>query len=152
MVEFATQTNVDKMIEYFEKGGDYLYTFGNHDYLRCYLTSEDHSKQRDENGEMFRKVVKNDIEFSVKSVNNVNIVVMDNSLLQFSERQYEELKKVLAEDKDAILFMHVPLYHPSLNIIEQKMINMISDACGGEYDLLSPYYPTDATDSYGSSP
>ncbi|MBQ6980164.1 MAG: metallophosphoesterase [Clostridia bacterium] len=145
IVEFATQTNVDRMMMHFANCKDYLYTFGNHDYLKCYLNAENPEKQRAENGALFRKAIKNDIEFTVKTVNGVNIVVMDNSTCQFSERQYEELKKVLSEDNDAILFMHMPLYHPALDIIGQKKVNVIAVACGVNYDLSSPKYPTETT-------
>ncbi|MBQ6921558.1 MAG: metallophosphoesterase, partial [Clostridia bacterium] len=145
IVEFATQTNVDRMMKHFANCKDYLYTFGNHDYLKCYLNAENPERQRVENGEMFRKVIKNDIEFTVKTVNGVNIVVMDNSLYQFNERQYDGLKKVLSEDRDAMLFMHIPLYHPYLNIIGQKKVNVIAAACGVDYDLSSHCYPTETT-------
>lgn len=145
IVEFATQTNVDRMMQHFANCKNYLYTFGNHDYLKCYLNAENPEKQRIENGEMFRKVIKNDTEFAVKDVNNVNIVVMDNSTYQFSERQYDELKKVLSEDKDAILFMHIPLHHPFLVAIGQKKVNATQTSCGTDYDLSSPYYPTETT-------
>lgn len=145
IVEFATQTNVDRMMEHFANCKNYLYTFGNHDYLKCYLNAENPEKQRAENGALFRQVIKNDIEFTVKTLNGLNIVVMDNSLYQFNERQYDKLKKALSEDKDAILFMHIPLYHPYLNILSQKKVNVLMGACGADYDLSSPVYPTETT-------
>ncbi len=145
MAEFATQTNVDRLAEFFKKSGDFLYTFGNHDYLRCYLQAENPQQQREQNGKMYKKAVRNDLEFSVRNVNNVNIVAMDNSLLQFSERQYTDLKKTFEEDRDAILFMHVPLYHPSLDKIGLEEVGLIANACGGDYNLVSPFYPTETT-------
>ena len=145
MVEFATQANVGRLAEYFKKCNGYLYTFGNHDYLRCYLWNDNPQKQREQNGIMFKKIVDNDIEFAVKNVNGVNVVTLDNSLLQFSDRQYADLKKTLEEDCDAILFMHAPLYHPSLDTIGLKEVGLISEACGGDYNLDSAFYPTETT-------
>ncbi|MBR1867281.1 MAG: metallophosphoesterase [Clostridia bacterium] len=144
IVEFATETNVNRMMEYFDRCGDYLYTFGNHDYLIWWNSGETAESQYEKNSGMFKKRIKNDLSFAVKKVNGVNMVVMDNSRFQFDESQYENLKRVLSEDDDAILFMHIPLYHPDIDKIGQKKVGQIADACGGDYDLLSPHAP-DAT-------
>ena len=41
-----------------------------------------------------KEKVKNDIEISIKEVNGINVVLLDNGRFQFNERQYQELKKV----------------------------------------------------------
>lgn len=145
IVEFATEANVRKMMECFSKCGDYLYTFGNHDYITWWDREETPEEQHVTHRHLFTKCINNDLEFAVKNVNNVNIVALDNSLSQFTERQYVELKRVLNEDRDAILFMHVPLYHPNLSLIGLKTLNRVVFGCGSEYNLESPLYPTETT-------
>ena len=145
IVEFATEANVQNMMACFEECGDYLYTFGNHDYITWWDREETPAEQHVTHRHLFEKRIKNDLEFAVKRVNNVNIVALDNSLSQFTERQYEELKRVLSEDRDAILFMHVPLYHPSLAHIALKALGRVVCGCGCEHNLEDPLYPTETT-------
>lgn len=134
IIEFPTAPNVNKMVEYFSKLDDYLYTFGNHDYMD-YTLKKSALSQYEKNVHLFKDVIKNDLEFAVKEVNGISVVAMDNSRFQFSLSQYERLKKTFDEGREIVLSMHIPLYHPTLDFIGQKKVNAVADTCGMAYGL-----------------
>ena len=41
--------------------------------------------------------------------------------------------------------MHVPLYTPYMDIVGFQKVNQMCECCGLDYNLASPYYPTETT-------
>jgi 3',5'-cyclic AMP phosphodiesterase CpdA len=144
IIEFPTLANVKKMMEHFSALDNYLYTFGNHDYMD-YTLAESATEQYEKNISMFASELKNDLEIAVKEVNGIYVVTLDNSRFQFTQRQYDELKKLFDEGKEVILGMHIPLDTPALGIVGIQKVNQIAEACASEYNLASPNYPTETT-------
>ena len=144
IVEFPTKANVDKMAEKFSVLDNYLYTFGNHDYMD-YTLKLSAKEQYDNNLSLFTSVIKNDIEIAVREINGVNVVLLDNGRFQFTERQYQELKKVFDEGKDVVIGMHIPLFHPDVDKAGKEKVNFATDVCGTDKDESKPCYPTPVT-------
>lgn len=145
IVEFPTKANVDRMIEIFDKiNCDYLYTFGNHDYFynKDPLSVEE---QRRKNKELFQSRIKNDIDFAVKEINGVKFITIDNSDFQFSDRHYNELKKIFEGEGEVAIFTHIPLASPYLTTTAIHKIRRPSFGCGSEHDMTLLEYPTETT-------
>lgn len=144
MIEFPTAVNIDRMLKHFSELDNYLYTFGNHDYMD-YTLKESATEQYEKNIALFKSKIDVDLEFCKKEVNGINVALLDNSRFQFNERQLEELKKLFKEGKDVILGVHIPLYHPSLDIVGQRKVHVICDTCGLDYDLTNARCATEVT-------
>ena len=144
IIEFPTVVNVERMLKHFSALDNYLYIFGNHDYMD-YTLAESAKEQYDKNISLFTSRIDSDLEFVSKEINGISVALLDNSRFQFSESQYDNLKKLFDEGKEIILGMHIPLYNPSVDIIGQKKVGVIADTCGMDYDLSSSRYPTPIT-------
>lgn len=95
----------------------YVYTAGNHDwhyegaegsndYLRAYWI-ENRLKPLYKGANPF---------YSATVINNINVVIMDNSTYQINDEQLAFYKQQKALNKPMILFVHIPLYMPSLAV------------------------------------
>ena len=144
IIEFPTKANVNRMKEHFSPLTNYLYTFGNHDYMD-YTLKETAKEQYDKNITLFKSAIPNDLEIAVKEVNGINVVLLDNGRFQFTERQYEELKKIFADGKDVIIGMHIPLDHPDLSKAGIEKVKFVADVCGMDSDESKACYPTPVT-------
>ena len=144
IIEFPTRANVDLMMKHFAPLKNYLYTFGNHDYLDSSLPFTP-QEQLERNLPLFKSAISNDLEIAIKEVNGINVVLLDNGRFQFNERQYQELKKVFDQGKDVIIGMHIPLFHPDLDQAGLEKVKNATDVCGTDKDESKDCYPTKIT-------
>lgn len=87
-----------------------FFAAGNHDF-RIYGGMEyDVPSSREKNLENVSSLFKNDIRFSSKIINGVNIVTVDDAYYRFEEFQLIKLKEEIKKGLPIILAMHVPLY------------------------------------------
>ena len=144
IIEFPTRANVELMAKHFAPLTNYFYTFGNHDYFDSAL-DETPEEQCKKNLPLFNSVIKNDIEISIKEVNGINVILLDNGRFQFTERQFKEIKRLFDEGKDVIIAMHIPLWHPDLEKAGIEKVKFATEVCGTANDESKPWYPTPVT-------
>lgn len=95
----------------------YIYTAGNHDWH--YEGMEGSSDQLREtwiNKRLLPFYQGRDPYMQKIDMNGINLVIIDNSTYEISERQLTFLKGCIAEHKPIILMLHIPLYAPGRNL------------------------------------
>ncbi len=104
-------------IELVERGidvlrGPYLYTPGNHDWHFPHLTWNDQTRQ--EYRPRLAHLAGDSPDAQVKELDGVSLIALDNSNYQITDGQLEFVRRQLETGKPCLLFVHIPLYTPSL--------------------------------------
>ena len=89
-----------------------LYTLGNHDWFFPYL--EWHDATRRAYYPRFHRLTGGDPACQVREIGGVLLVALDNSNYQVSQEQVDFLREQLRTGQPCLLFIHIPLYTPSL--------------------------------------
>ena len=119
MLDFITPENLRLAKEFVADTG-MMMAAGNHEYWRCHndrFHYDDVPETYDRKDEMLDLVADNigiDIRFSCREINGVKLVCIDDSDYCIDEEIFEKLKKVEAEGKPILLFMHIPMYSEHL--------------------------------------
>ena len=90
----------------------HLYALGNHDWYFPYL--EWNEATRASFYPRFHRLMDNDPACQVRELNGLLLVGLDNSNYQVSPAQVEVLRAQLQTGRPCLLFMHMPLWIPSL--------------------------------------
>jgi hypothetical protein len=113
MVHFPTRANIDAIAADLAAAGmPYLYTPGNHDWQYPGKPWIDATRQ--EYYPRFGPLTCGCLAHQVREVGGVLLIAIDNSMYQTSHAQLAFLHQQLATGKPCLLFMHIPLYIPSL--------------------------------------
>ncbi|MFD0715834.1 metallophosphoesterase family protein [Paenibacillus sp. GCM10027626] len=90
----------------------WLYTLGNHDWE--YPGCEWGEATRREQYPKFKPLTGGNPACEAKEVKGVLLITVDNSTYQISEEQLAFVKQELSRGLPALMFMHIPIYIPSL--------------------------------------
>lgn len=93
-------------------GREYLYTTGNHDWHFPFEPPNDDTRRR--YSPRFHSLTQGNPAFGLRVLNGVRLITLENSLYQIDEAQLSFLREQLATGAPCLLFMHIPLYAPSL--------------------------------------
>ena len=119
MLDFITPENL-RLAREFASETDMMMSAGNHEYWRChndrfhYDDVPETYEKKDEALELVSKSIGIEIRFSRREINGVNLVCIDDSDYCIDAEIFEKLKRVEAEGKPIILFMHIPMYSEHL--------------------------------------
>ncbi len=113
LIDFVSEANLDRAKE-FTSECDVFFAAGNHEFSLYVGEAWEDEAYRNQSLAHVQESFKNDIRFSVREVNGVKLVAIDNSYYRFDKPQLDALRAVAAEGRPIILFMHNPLYEPSL--------------------------------------
>ena len=99
--------------------GTYLYTLGNHDWFFPYL--EWNEETRENHYPRFHALMGQNPACQVRKLEGLLLVGLDNSNYQVTPAQVDFLEQQLQDGRPCFLFMHMPLYAPSLmpSVMEQ---------------------------------
>ena len=115
MLDFITPENL-RIVQKFVEDTGMMMVAGNHEYWHCennrFSFDDVHATYAAKKHSLAKvqKVFANDIRFSCREINGVNLVCMDDSDYHIEEEIFEKLKKVEEQQKPILLFMHIPLY------------------------------------------
>ena len=90
----------------------YLYTLGNHDWHFPFLDWNDTT--RDEYYPRFEGLIDGNPQCQVKEIGGIKLIALDNSNYQISIAQMRFVKEQLATGTPCLLFIHIPIFIPSL--------------------------------------
>ncbi|MDG0813801.1 metallophosphoesterase family protein [Cohnella rhizosphaerae] len=90
----------------------YLYTPGNHDWE--YPGRSWGEATRAEQYPKFEPLMAGDPSFQTLEIGGIQLVAVDNSTYQISEAQLAAFEQALSRGLPTLLFMHIPIYVPSL--------------------------------------
>ena len=123
--DFISQANFDA-VDAILKNKDYMFTAGNHEFCPRVGTPDSRARK----GDIFHEIqahFKGNMHFEARIVNGLNIVTMDNGYYNYSALQVKALKKEIEKELPIVLFSHVPLTEPILNM-ERFHKDLIPDA------------------------
>ena len=140
VADSPSRANLDHLQSVLE-GRRYLYTFGNHDYY-TYDSDSGNAEDRDRFLDDFLRFLPCDPSMDSMNAGGVNLVILDDSLAQFSWLQLEFLKAEIAKGLPILLFLHLPVYSPTF--VPQAYEWWDSSMCvGTPQDVLDAHGETD---------
>lgn len=122
LLDFVSYANLDAARAYTEQN-DVFMASGNHEFSLYVGEAFEDAAYREQSLDKVQACFKNDIRFSVRQINGVNFVALDNSYYLVDPWQLDALKKVVAEGLPVVLLIHTPLYCESLyhyEMVERK--------------------------------
>lgn len=112
-IDFVSEANLDRMKK-FTRENDVFMAAGNHEFSLYVGEAVEDAAYRNLSLERVQACASNDIRFSSKKINGVNLIAIDNGYYLFEREQLEGLKKEAENGLPMILFMHTPLYDEEL--------------------------------------
>lgn len=114
ILDFVSQANLDAS-DAILRHHDYMFTAGNHEFCPQVGIPDSHARRID----MYQDLqthYKGSMFFQSRVMDGVNLIAMDNSYYFFSDLQIQALKKEIEKGLPILLFFHVPLTEPILNL------------------------------------
>lgn len=113
LIDFVSEANLDRA-RTFTNNSDAFFAAGNHEFSLFVGEAIEDAEYRNQSLAHVQEAFKNDIRFSSRKLNGVNLIAIDNSYYRFETEQLTSLKSEIALGLPIILFMHNPLYEPEL--------------------------------------
>lgn len=113
LIDFVSEANLDRAGK-FTAENDVFFAAGNHEFSLYVGEAFEDAEYRNQSLKRVQEAFTNDIRFSSRKVNGVNLIAVDNSYYRFEPEQLEALKAEIALGLPMILFMHDPLFEPDL--------------------------------------
>lgn len=147
MVHFPTWANIDALqADLAATGVSHLYTLGNHDWH--YPRTVWNEQTRQEYYGRLSRLACGDPAQQVREIGGVLLVAIDNSNYQASEGQLRFLQQQLATGKPCLLFIHIPVYIPSLMpaVMQRWKAPIMMASSEGWTDSMRTMFAVRATD------
>lgn len=113
LLDFVSFQNIDRAKSFCQEN-DVFMAAGNHEFSQYVGEAWEDAAYRNQSLSKVQAAFQNDIRFSCREINGVNLVAIDNGYYLFEQVQLDALKDVAKQKKPMILFMHTPLYTESL--------------------------------------
>lgn len=113
LIDFVSCANLDEARRFTDEN-DCFMAAGNHEFSLYVGEALENADYRNISLKRVQESFKNDIRFSSRIINGVNLVAIDNSYYLFEPWQLERLKKEVARGLPILLLVHVPLYSSGL--------------------------------------
>ncbi len=113
LIDFVSYANVDAAKKFTDEN-DCFFAAGNHEFSLYVGEAWEDAEYRNKSLALVQSAFKNDIRFSSRVVNGVNLVAVDNSYYLFEQPQLDALKAECAKGMPVILLMHTPLHADDL--------------------------------------
>lgn len=120
LLDFVSWANIDRAKSFCQEN-DVFMAAGNHEFSQYVGEAWEDAAYRNQSLDKVQAAFHNNIRFSCREVNDVNLVAIDNGYYLFEQEQLYALKEVATQKKPMILFMHTPLYTERLyNFIKAR--------------------------------
>ncbi|MDD5603132.1 MAG: metallophosphoesterase [Eubacteriales bacterium] len=113
IIDFVSYANLERAKEFVDNT-DCFFAAGNHEFSLFVGEAFEDAEYRNQSLERVQEAFRNDIRFSSKKVNGVNLIAIDNSYYRFEPFQLQALKAEVSFNMPVILLLHTPLYEPDL--------------------------------------
>lgn len=138
LIDFVSEGNLE-YARRFNETIDCFMAAGNHEYSQYVGEAFEDAEYRNKSLPKVQKVFRNDIRFSVREINGVNLVAVDNSYYLFEREQLDALKRAVSMGKPVLLFLHVPLYTDELAELNETVGDGTSFLMATPDDRLKTY-------------
>ena len=113
LLDFVSLANIDEAKRFTDEN-DVFMAAGNHEFSLYVGEAWEDAAYRNQSLEKVQAAFKNDIRFSSRKINGVNLIAIDNGYYLFEKEQLDALKAEISLGLPIILFMHTPLYAEDL--------------------------------------
>lgn len=113
LIDFVSYANLDRARKFTDEN-DCIMTAGNHEFSLYVGEAKEDENYRNISLERVQRSFKNNIRFSSRLVNGVNIIALDNSYYRIDLWQLVRLKEEINKAFPAILMLHTPLYNEEI--------------------------------------
>jgi len=113
IIDFVSRKNLERTKK-FAAENDVFFIAGNHEFSLYVGEAFEDEAYRNKSLARVQACFDNDIRFSSRIINGVNLVAIDDSYYRFDADQFENLKKEVARGMPIILFMHCALFEQRL--------------------------------------
>lgn len=127
LIDFVSYANLEEAKRFTDEN-DCFMAAGNHEFSLYVGEAVEDAAYRNLSLERVQASFKNDIRFSSRVINGVNLVAIDNSYYLFETQQLEGLKQEVAKGLPILLLMHTPLY--SQGLFEHMMVGRKESSAG----------------------
>ena len=144
LIDFVSEANLEAAKKFISET-NCLMIAGNHEFTQYVfevVKAADSAEYRSQTFDKVQAAFLNDIRFTSKEINGINLVCIDNSYNLFEPWQLEALKKEVQKGMPIILFMHIPLYNEEVYEYCTKFYNtVVGDLICVPEDKLEKYPP-----------
>lgn len=119
LIDFVSWKNLDAAKSFTSKC-DVFMSAGNHEFSLYVGEAFEDEAYRNKSLDTVQSVFKNNIRYSSRKINGVNLIAIDNSYYLIDRTQLDFLKSELALKMPTLLFMHTPIYSEYLYDLEVK--------------------------------
>ena len=117
IINYPSSTAVEAVLKIVKETNiPYLYTSGNHDWHYEGMQGSSDFLRQEWIEKRLKPFYKENPLFSSQILGGLNIVSIDNSTYQVNDKQLEFFKKQKSLKFPIVLFVHIPLYMPSMTI------------------------------------
>ena len=113
LIDFVSYANIDAAKKFTDEN-DCFFAAGNHEFSLYVGEAWEDAEYRNKSLALVQSAFKNDIRFSSRVVNGVNLVAIDNGYYLIEQAQLDALKAECSKGMPVILLMHVPLHADDL--------------------------------------
>lgn len=132
LLDFVSYANVDAARKFTDEN-DCFFAAGNHEFSLYVGEAWEDAEYRSKSLSFVQSAFKNDIRFSSRIVNGVNLVAIDNGYYLIDRPQLDALKKECAKGLPVILLMHTPLH---TEFLRRMLMDVDGQPCA--YLMASP--------------
>ena len=109
LLDFVSEANIDAAKKFTDEN-DCFFAAGNHEFSLYVGEAWEDADYRNQSLAKVQAAFKNDIRFSSRVVNGINLVAIDNSYYRFEQEQFDKLKAEVERGLPILLFMHNPMH------------------------------------------
>jgi 3',5'-cyclic AMP phosphodiesterase CpdA len=113
LIDFVSEANLDRARK-FTDDNEVFFAAGNHEFSLYVGEAFEDAEYRNQSLAHVQQSFKNDIRFSSRKMNGVNLIAIDNSYYRFEKEQLIALKNEISLGLPIILFFHAPLFESEL--------------------------------------
>lgn len=109
MIDFVSHANL-AAAKRFTNENDCFMVAGNHEFALYVGEVVEDAAYRNQSLARVQASFKNDIRFSSRKINGINLIAIDNSYYRIDQEQFESLKREVSLGLPIVLLLHNPIY------------------------------------------
>ncbi len=119
LCDFVSEANLD-VVKAELNPDDFFICAGNHEYSQYVGEAREDEAYKAQTYDKLQEAYPNDLTFSSRIINGVNLVAIDNVYYNITERQWELMKAEVQKGLPIVLLCHVPFYTEEQCLYGQK--------------------------------
>lgn len=139
-IDFVSESNLDRLKRFTDEN-DVFFAAGNHEFSLYVGEAFEDTAYREKSLYKVQACIKNNMRFSSRKINGVNLIAIDNGYYLYEQWQLDSLIHEAEYGLPMILFMHTPLYDEKIMeiVIGQNSHYEAAYMVGAPEEIMSDY-------------